>query len=38
MRKVRISDFLGARNLFRQIVDNRTLLRNKFRAPICLCE
>src|SRR2546425_744949 len=34
----RISDFLGARNSFRQIVDNGPLLRNKFRAPICPCE
>src|SRR5207247_4359392 len=34
----RISDFLGARNSFRQIADNGPLLRNKFRAPICHCE
>ena len=25
----------GARNSFRRIVDNRSPLRNKFRAPIC---
>src|SRR6266581_344800 len=35
---VRISDFLGARNSFRPIVDDGALLRNKFRAPVCACE
>jgi hypothetical protein len=30
--------FFGARNSFRQIVDNGPLLRNKFRAPMCPCE
>src|SRR6185295_6445234 len=31
LRNLRISDFLGARNSFRQIVDYERLLRNKFR-------
>jgi len=33
-----LREFWGAGNSFRRIVDNRRLLRNKFRAPICPSE